>query len=71
MRSILLAAVATVLLFGVTGRADETGFTSRKPVLAGVVLVSFNYRLNLLSGFAHPLLSKESGHGSGNYGLLD
>jgi para-nitrobenzyl esterase len=37
----------------------------------GVVLVSFNYRLNLLSGFAHPLLSKESGHGSGNYGLLD
>ncbi|HWW84524.1 MAG TPA: hypothetical protein VNZ26_13035 [Vicinamibacterales bacterium] len=42
MRSILLAAVATVLLFGVTGRADETGFTSRKPVLAGVVLVSFN-----------------------------
>jgi para-nitrobenzyl esterase len=37
----------------------------------GVVVVSFNYRLNVLSGFAHPLLSKESGHGSGNYGLLD
>src|SRR5204862_1454019 len=37
----------------------------------GVVVVSCNYRLNVLSGFAHPLLSKESGHGSGNYGLLD
>src|SRR5438477_2292841 len=37
----------------------------------GVVVVSFNYRLNVLSGFAHPLLSNESGHGSGNYGLLD
>ena len=37
----------------------------------GVVVVSFNYRLNVLSGFAHPLLTKESEHGSGNYGLLD
>jgi len=37
----------------------------------GVVLVSFNYRLNVLAGFAHPLLSKESGHGSGDYGMLD
>jgi para-nitrobenzyl esterase len=37
----------------------------------GVVVVSFNYRLNVLAGFAHPLLSKESGHGSGDYGLLD
>jgi para-nitrobenzyl esterase len=41
----------------------------------GVVVVSFNYRLNVPSGFAHPMLSneasKESGHGSGNYGLLD
>lgn len=37
----------------------------------GVVLVSFNYRLNVLSGFAHPLVSRESGHGSGNYGMLD
>jgi para-nitrobenzyl esterase len=26
----------------------------------GVVLVTFNYRLNVLAGFAHPLLSKES-----------
>jgi para-nitrobenzyl esterase len=37
----------------------------------GVVLVSFNYRLNVLAGFAHPVLSQESGHGSGDYGMLD
>ena len=37
----------------------------------GVVVVTFNYRLNVLAGFAHPLLSKESGHGSGDYGMLD
>jgi para-nitrobenzyl esterase len=38
----------------------------------GVVLVSINYRLGPFGFFAHPLLSKESGHGvSGNYGLLD
>lgn len=37
----------------------------------GVVVVTLNYRLNILSGFAHPILSRESEHGSGNYGLLD
>src|SRR5579864_204196 len=37
----------------------------------GVVVVTINYRLNVLSGFAHPLLDRESEHGSGNYGLLD
>jgi para-nitrobenzyl esterase len=37
----------------------------------GVVLVSFNYRLNVLAGFAHPSLTTETGGGSGNYGTLD
>jgi len=37
----------------------------------GVIVVTLNYRLNILSGFAHPVLSRESEHGSGNYGLLD
>ena len=38
----------------------------------GVVLVTFNYRLNVFGGFAHPQLSAASRHGaSGNYGLLD
>ncbi len=38
----------------------------------GAVVVTFNYRLGPLGFFAHPLLTKESGHNaSGNYGLLD
>jgi len=38
----------------------------------GVVVVTFNYRTNILGFFAHPALSRESGNGvSGNYGLLD
>ncbi len=38
----------------------------------GVLVVSFNYRLGVFGFFAHPELTKESGHNaSGNYGLLD
>lgn len=38
----------------------------------GAVIVTLNYRLGPLGFFAHPLLTKESGHdASGNYGLLD
>ena len=38
----------------------------------GVVMVTFNYRLNIMGFFVHPDLSKESPHKvSGNYGLLD
>ena len=37
----------------------------------GVVVITFNYRLNVLSGFALPRLSRESEHGSGDYGMLD
>jgi len=38
----------------------------------GVMVVSMNYRLGIFGFFAHPELTKESGHGSsGNYGLLD
>lgn len=37
----------------------------------GVVMVSLNYRLGPFGFLAHPALSAESGHGSGNYGLLD
>lgn len=38
----------------------------------GVVLVTFNYRLNVFGNFAHPELTRGSRHGaSGNYGLLD
>jgi para-nitrobenzyl esterase len=38
----------------------------------GIVAVTFNYRVGVLGFFAHPELSKESGHdSSGNYGFLD
>jgi para-nitrobenzyl esterase len=54
------------------GSSSQPLYDGTRLAEAGVVLVSFNYRLNVLGGFAHPLLSKESEHGvSGNYGLLD
>jgi para-nitrobenzyl esterase len=37
----------------------------------GVVFVSIAYRVGVLGFLATPDLSRESGHGSGNYGLLD
>jgi para-nitrobenzyl esterase len=37
----------------------------------GVIVVSLAYRLGALGFMAHPELSKESGRGSGNYGLED
>ncbi len=37
----------------------------------GVVLVSVAYRLGPFGFLAHPALTRESGKGSGNYGLLD
>ncbi len=46
---------------------DGTNITGK-----GVVVVSFNYRLNVFGFLAHPALTAESEHGSsGNYGLLD
>jgi len=37
----------------------------------GVVQVNISYRVGVFGFLAHPELSKESGEGSGNYGLLD
>lgn len=38
----------------------------------GVIVVTINYRLGIFGFFAHPELSRESGHrASGNYGLAD
>jgi para-nitrobenzyl esterase len=45
---------------------DGTQFAKK-----GVVLVSVAYRLGVFGFLAHPELSRESGKGSGNYGLLD
>ena len=45
---------------------DGTGFTKK-----GVVFVSVAYRLGPFGFMAHPELSRESGSGSGTYGLAD
>lgn len=45
---------------------DGTGFAKK-----GVVLVSLAYRLGPYGFMAHPELSRESGHGSGAYGIED
>ncbi len=38
----------------------------------GIIFVSVNYRVGIFGFFAHPELTKESGHdASGNYGLMD
>ena len=47
---------------------QDAGNLSKK----GVLVVSMNYRLGIFGFFAHPALTKESGHdAAGNYGLLD
>jgi len=48
------------------GMYDGTGFARK-----GVVLVSLAYRLGPFGFMAHPELSRESGHGSGAYGIED
>jgi para-nitrobenzyl esterase len=45
---------------------DGTGFARK-----GVVMVSLAYRLGPYGFMAHPELSRESGHGSGAYGIQD
>lgn len=55
-----------------TGSGAEPMYESTELAKQGVVVVTFNYRLNVLGFFTHPLLSQESPHtASGNYGLLD
>ena len=48
------------------GMYDGTGFAKK-----GVILVSLAYRLGPFGFMAHPELSRESGHGSGAYGIED
>lgn len=59
------------------GGAFSAGMTSSPTYVGtrlaqqGVVLVSVAYRVGPFGFLAHPDLSRESGHGSGTYGLLD
>lgn len=56
----------------INGSASAPPYGGRMLARKGVVVVSLNYRLGALGFFAHPELSRESGHNaSGNYGLMD
>ena len=53
------------------GQTSVPLYDGAKLAKKGVVLVSVAYRLGAFGFLAHPELSRESGKGSGNYGLLD
>ena len=54
------------------GAASENQYDGAYLAHKGVVVVSFNYRMNVFGFLAHPELSSESAHhSSGNYALLD
>src|SRR3989442_14971702 len=58
---------------GFTGGAgSEPRYDGEALARHGAVVVTYNYRLGAFGWFAHPGLTKESGHtASGNYGLMD
>jgi carboxylesterase type B len=54
------------------GSSDIPIYNGEGLAKKGLVVVTINYRLNVLGFLAHPELSKESEHHvSGNYGLMD
>lgn len=55
----------------VGGMTGTPMFDGTKFAQKGVVLVSIAYRLGVFGFMAHPELSRESGSGSGTYGLQD
>ena len=57
---------------GVQGSGSEQFYDGDGLAKKGVVVVTFNYRVNVFGWMAHPELTKESpNHSSGNYGALD
>ena len=55
----------------VGGMTSASLYDGAKLARKGVVLVSIAYRLGAFGFLAHPELSRESGHGSGCYGIQD
>ena len=54
------------------GAGSLPGYDGQAMAKKGVVFVTYNYRLGPFGFFAHPELTKESGHSaSGNYGVMD
>ena len=57
---------------GEAGSSSEAKQDGENLARKGIVVVSFNYRLNVFGFLSHPDLTKESGHhSSGNYAFLD
>ena len=55
-----------------SGSGAERMFNGEAAARAGVVMVTFNYRLGVFGYLSHPELSAETNYGgSGNYGLMD
>ena len=54
-----------------SGSGSSPQFDGEALAKKGVILVTHNYRLGVFGFFSLPELSKESGHGSGNYALMD
>jgi para-nitrobenzyl esterase len=54
------------------GSGSEPRYDGEALAKKGIVVVTYNYRLGAFGFFAHPELTKESGHNaSGNYGMMD
>ena len=54
------------------GSGSEQRYDGDRLSAKGPVVVTFNYRLGVFGFFAHPELTRESGHNaSGNYGMMD
>lgn len=55
-----------------SGSGSEPRYDGAALASKGAVVVTYNYRLGTFGFFAHPDLTKESGHNaSGNYGMMD
>jgi para-nitrobenzyl esterase len=74
-QSVADALPVMVWIYGGGGREGSGGEPLYDPsnlAKRGVVVVSFNYRVNVFGWMAHPELTTESAvHASGNYGALD
>ena len=54
------------------GAGSVPGYDGEALAKKGVIFVTYNYRVGPFGFFAHPELTKESGHNaSGNYGVMD
>lgn len=53
------------------GSGDELRYDGEQLAREGIIVVTANYRLGVFGFLAHPELSAETDHASGNYGLLD